>query len=119
MTEDGVAAPLAGVEGWAQLLGQSGLVDVERPAGRTAAVIGQWFEDVFAEILEEARIAVIATPDDVTESDVPAAAIVGVVPGEEVHVGIDGNVVDIALAVGNHFESCAIRPDAGYAAPPV
>ena len=47
--------------------------------------------------------------------DVPAAAIVGVVPGKDIQPRVDRDLVDVARAATEQFEFRAIGPDAHHA----
>ncbi len=111
MHEDHAPAPLAGIEHVAVRRGQAGILEIERAAGRAAAVVGQGLDVLFGEAFEERGIAVVSGRDDVAEPDVPAVAVVGVVAGEKVHEGVDRDVVNIALASRDDFQSGAVGPD--------
>ena len=107
-----VRAPLDGEE----TLRQAGFIEPERAARAAAAEIGERLEHVLGEVLEERRVAHVRAGRDEAQAHVPAAAVVGVVAGEEVERGRDGHVVDIALAARDDLEAGAIGPDADDAA---
>ena len=96
--EDRAAAIVDGEQAVAIGLGQSRLVEKDRAGRAAAAVIGEGLDDLVGEVDEQRRIAVFGRRDDVAEADVPAAAVVGVVAREQVQVGVDGDVVDVAQA---------------------
>ena len=82
---------------WSKELGPAGVVIKHPAAAGATAVVGQGRHDFFREIFVPRRVTVLGGLDDVRKTDVPATAVIGVVAGEDIHVGVDAGVEDIAL----------------------
>ena len=115
MMPESAAAPVAG-EGGVVPGAEAGFVDVNRAAAAAAAVVGEGLDALVVEVFVEARVAVVVEAGEVMEAHVPAAAVVRVVTGEDVHQRADGDFEDVARARGVDFESGAIGPHADDAA---
>ena len=108
MMPESAAAPVAG-EGGVVPGAEAGFVDVNRAAAAAAAVVGEGLDALVVEVFVEARVAVVVEAGEVVEAHVPAAAVVRVVAGEDVHQRADGDFEDVARAGGVDFEAGAIR----------
>lgn len=115
MMKEGAFPPIDG-EGCVVEFTEAGLVDEDGTAAGAAAVIGEGLDDFVFKVFVEAGVAVGGEAGVVVESDVPAAAVVGVIPTEHFHFRGDGDLDDVAGSSGVDFEAGAIRADAEDAA---
>src|SRR5665213_1271034 len=112
MMVDLAVAPFDGVKP----AGNSGFIDKERAARRAAAEVGEAVDKLAGKVHESAGVAVVSGGHVVGEAVVPGVAVVGVVAGEDVGEGIDGDVIDVAGAVAVDFQAGAVGADAQDAA---
>ena len=106
-----VVSPVAGERRVVPLRGESRLGQISGTAASTAAVVGERLDDFVAEIDIHPRVAVVLEAGEMVETHVPAAAVVGIVPGEEIEQRTDGCAEDVAGAGAEDFQSRAIRPE--------
>ena len=78
--------------------GKSWLVDIQRATRRTTSVISQWLNNLVREINKQRRIAHLSILRNVTQADIPATAVIRIIPRKEIHRRADPDVVDIALS---------------------
>ena len=109
-------APVAGEGSIVPRLRNARLRDVDRATTRAAAVVGQRLHDLVAEIDVHPRIAVVFKSGEMMEPHVPAAAVVGVVAGEQIEQRADRRAEDVAGAGAENFQSTAIRAETDHAA---
>ena len=114
---DPIASPVGGERRVVPAGRKPRFIDPGRTTSRAPTVVGQGLDDLVAEVLEEARIAVLRSPAEVVEPDVPAATVVGVVAGEAFEFRAQGDLQDIARAVGPSFQTTAVGPEPHHAAP--
>ena len=106
-----------GSEGGVVPLGRvAGLIHVNRAAAGAAAVVGQRCDALIGEIFVEPWVAMVAHAGEVVEAHVPAAAIIGVVSREEVHLRTDGDFEDVTGAGGVNFQAAAVRAHTNHSA---
>ena len=113
---DGAGGPVAGQQGLVEGGREGGLGDPERARAGAAAVVGEGRRGLLGEVLVQAGIAVVGERGEVVEARVPALAVVGVVPGEQVEGGRDRDVAVVAGHLGVDLELGAVRTDAHDAA---
>ena len=65
-------------------------------------------------MLEQYRVTILAGLKLVRKSDIPATAIISIVPGKCIHIGIYGNIIDIARTMGIYFQLSTVRPHPHY-----
>ena len=112
-----VTSPIGGEGSVVPAGGQTGFVDPSRTAPGAPTVVGQRLDDFVAEVLEEARVAVLRPPAEVVEPDVPAAAVIGVVAREALQLRAQGHFQNIARAVGPGLQTAAVGTEPHHAAP--
>ena len=115
---EGPGAPVGG-ERCVVPLAEARLVDVGRAAAGPTAVVRQRRNALVGEVLVEARIAMIIEAGEVVEPHVPAAAVVGIVPGEHLERGADGDLEDVPRASRYDLQPAAVGPDPDDTSPPV
>ena len=116
MLVDCTCAPVGGEWSIVPLSAEAGLVHIGRPAAGAPAVIAEWCDALFGEVLEQAWVAVVVEAGEVMEAHIPAATVVGVVAGEDVHLWTDRDLQNVASAGGVNLKAAAIRPHANHTA---
>ena len=86
------------IKGVAEVLRKTRLVQVVHPRSRAGAVVGERGHGFVAEVFVEIWIPIVGQLDQVMQSSIPAPSVIGVVAGEEIEVGINGDIVDVASA---------------------
>src|SRR5206468_4658900 len=110
------AAPIAGEWRVVPFGGDAGFVDPCGAAASPAAVVVQRLNDFVGEVFGKGGIAVVGEAGVVMEANIPTAAVVGVVAGDDVEFGADGGFENIAGAVRVDVQARAVGADADDAA---
>ena len=116
VTEGAGASPVDGEGSVVPFVGEAGLGDVNATATRAAAVVGERSDGFFFEVLIKPRIAMVGERGEVVKTNVPAATIVSVVPGEHVEGGRHGRGEDVAGAGGVELKARAVGTETDHAA---
>ena len=113
---DGLPAPVHGQWTVIPRVRPARFGDPRRTAARAAAVIRQRPHRLLRKVFVEAGIAVVFQAAEMMEARVPAAAVVGVVPGKAVEQWADGGLQDVARPGAVEFKTGSVLADAHHAA---
>ena len=109
MAIDLAGSPVAGEQQVTVFVRPAFVMEVHRPTTRAPSVVRQWWHRFFGEVLVERRITIVRGLQDVRETNVPPAAVIGIVSGEDVHVGINGDIEDVPLSPGEDLHLRSVR----------
>ena len=94
-----LATPVTGVGAVVPGSGNTGFAEVEGTDTGAATVVGERSYGFLGKIHVEAWVAVVFKTGEVVQAHVPATTVVGIVTGEKVERGGDGDAVGIARSV--------------------
>ena len=110
MAIDNAPTPVAGQQRFPQFTGQPRFFHIERPAGRSAPIVGQGCDNLVAKVEEQRRVAHLGSMRDVAQPDVPSSAVICVIPSKQVKSGADRDIINVPLSARDHLQPCAIGP---------
>ena len=74
----------------------SGFLEKEGTCSGTTAEVFEGRDSLVSEVFKENRVTVFTGLNLINEANVPSATVIGITTSEDVHEGIDGNIVNIA-----------------------
>ena len=112
VAENRAASPVARVGQIIPRSGPAGLINPARAAAGAAAVIRERLDDLIGEIFIKTRVAVILEAAEMVKANIPAAAVVRIVAGENIHQRRDRRFEDVAGAARIELQAGAVGPHA-------
>ncbi|MFO0964110.1 MAG: hypothetical protein U0793_00800 [Gemmataceae bacterium] len=109
IADDG-PAPLAEEEVAAILRRERRLKVADAAGGGAEAQVGQRRQRLIGVFVIEVGIAVVGPEEAVADADLVVATVVLVVAHEDVEIGVEGDVVDVAQAAGEDVQVAAVGP---------
>jgi hypothetical protein len=82
---------------------------IQGPRAGAASHVDQSGDDFFRKIFEKYGIAIFSGLDLMTEPDIPATAVIGISPGEYIHIRIYGHIIYVSQTMRIYFHLRTVR----------